>query len=66
MSALAEHHRVIAVDLPGFGDSVMPLGAAYDAQFFARSVLALMDAMGLERATWRATAWAAEWPSRRP
>ncbi len=50
VSALAEHHRVIAVDLPGFGDSVMPLGAAYDAQFFARSVLALMDAMGLERA----------------
>ncbi len=50
MSALAEHHRVIAIDLPGFGDSVKPLGAAYDAAFFARSVFALMDAMGLERA----------------
>ena len=50
VSALAEHHRVIAIDLPGFGDSVMPLGAAYDAAFFARSVFSLMDAMGLERA----------------
>ena len=50
VSALAEHHRVIAIDLPGFGDSVKPLGAAYDAAFFARSVFALMDAMGLERA----------------
>ena len=50
VSALAEHHRVIAIDLPGFGDSVKPLGAAYDAAFFARSVLSLMDAMGIERA----------------
>ena len=50
VSALAEHHRVIAIDLPGFGDSVKPLGAPYDAAFFARSVFALMDGMGLERA----------------
>jgi pimeloyl-ACP methyl ester carboxylesterase len=50
VSALAEHHRVIAIDLPGFGDSVKPLGAAYDAAFFARSVFSLMDAMGLDRA----------------
>ncbi len=50
VSALAEHNRVIAIDLPGFGDSVKPLGAAYDAAFFAGSVFALMDAMGLERA----------------
>ena len=27
---------MIAIDLPGFGDSVKPLGAAYDAPFFAR------------------------------
>ncbi|HYI35518.1 MAG TPA: alpha/beta fold hydrolase [Thermoleophilaceae bacterium] len=50
VSALAEYHRVIAIDLPGFGDSVKPVGAAYDAAFFARSVQSLMDAMGLERA----------------
>ncbi len=50
VSALAEHHRVIAIDLPGFGDSVKPLRAPYDAQYFAKSVLSVMDAMGLERA----------------
>jgi len=47
---LAPTHRVIAVDLPGFGDSSKPLGAAYDAKFFARSVTALLDELGLERA----------------
>ena len=31
IAALAESHRVIAVDLPGFGDSVKPIGAPYDA-----------------------------------
>ena len=51
LGALAPAHRVIAVDLPGFGDSVKPVLAAYDAPFFARSVVALLDALGLERAT---------------
>ena len=46
---LAPTHRVIAVDLPGFGDSSKPLGAAYDARWFARSVVALLDELGLER-----------------
>ncbi len=50
VSALAEHNRVIALDLPGFGDSVKPLRAPYNADYFARSVLALMDAMGIDRA----------------
>ncbi len=45
----AADHRVIAVDLPGFGDSDKPIGAGYDAPFFARSVVALLDALGLER-----------------
>ena len=49
LPALAATHRVIAVDLPGFGDSAKPLGASYDANFFARSVLALLDELGLER-----------------
>src|SRR4051812_31866442 len=35
LSALAEGNRVIAVDLPGFGDSHKPLTAAYDAPYFA-------------------------------
>jgi pimeloyl-ACP methyl ester carboxylesterase len=41
---------VIAVDLPGFGDSTKPLGARYDARFFARSVAAVLDGLGIERA----------------
>jgi pimeloyl-ACP methyl ester carboxylesterase len=40
---------VIAADLPGFGDSVKPIGARYDPKFFSQSVLALMDALGLEQ-----------------
>jgi pimeloyl-ACP methyl ester carboxylesterase len=51
LGALAPAHRVIALDLPGFGDSVKPVLAAYDAAFFARSVVALLDALGLERTT---------------
>jgi len=50
LAALAETHRVIAVDLPGFGDSGKPLRAPYDAPFFARSVVELLDALELGRA----------------
>jgi pimeloyl-ACP methyl ester carboxylesterase len=51
IGALADRHRVIAIDLPGFGDSDKPLGAAYDARFFARSVVSLLDALDLGRAS---------------
>ena len=51
LAALAdESHRVIAVDLPGFGDSDKPIGAAYDAPYFSRAVARVMDAMEIERA----------------
>ena len=50
IEALAPHCRLIAMDLPGFGDSVKPLGAPYDAAFFARSAIALLDALGIARA----------------
>jgi pimeloyl-ACP methyl ester carboxylesterase len=50
VAALAATHRVIALDLPGFGESGKPLGAPYDARFFAGAVIELMDALGLERA----------------
>ena len=50
VSALADEYRVIAIDLPGFGESDKPVGAPYDAPWFARSVFAAMDALGLERA----------------
>src|SRR5687768_6033731 len=50
VAALAEHFRVTAIDLPGFGDSVMPVGAAYDPPFFSDAVEALLDACEIERA----------------
>jgi pimeloyl-ACP methyl ester carboxylesterase len=42
--------RTIAVDLPGFGDSVKPLLAPYHPPFFARAMVDLMDALGIDRA----------------
>jgi pimeloyl-ACP methyl ester carboxylesterase len=50
VGALADRHRVIALDLPGFGDSDKPLLAAYDAPYFADSAVALLDELGIERA----------------
>jgi pimeloyl-ACP methyl ester carboxylesterase len=50
LAALAPHHRVLAVDLPGFGDSDKPLLARYDAPYFASAMTALLDALELERA----------------
>ena len=50
VAALADRHRVIAFDLPGFGDSAKPLSAAYDAPYFARTVTGLLDSLEIERA----------------
>ena len=50
LEALAGDFRVVAMDLPGFGDSDKPLGASYHAPFFARAVVALLDALGEDRA----------------
>jgi pimeloyl-ACP methyl ester carboxylesterase len=50
VAALAGGLRVIAVDLPGFGDSDKPLGAAYDARYFAAVVVDLLDALDIQRA----------------
>jgi pimeloyl-ACP methyl ester carboxylesterase len=50
VAALGPGYRTIAVDLPGFGDSDKPLLGAYDAPYFARSIVALLDALGLKRA----------------
>ena len=49
-AALAGRFRVVAVDLPGFGDSDKPIGAAYDARFFADAMIDLLDALELDRA----------------
>ncbi|HEY4897352.1 MAG TPA: alpha/beta fold hydrolase [Solirubrobacteraceae bacterium] len=50
VAALSGRFRVIAVDLPGFGDSEKPLGASYDAPFFARVIVDLLDALEIDRA----------------
>jgi pimeloyl-ACP methyl ester carboxylesterase len=50
VGALApQGRRMIAADLPGFGDSDKPIRARYDPKFFSQSVISLMDALGLER-----------------
>jgi pimeloyl-ACP methyl ester carboxylesterase len=48
VAALAGDFRVIAVDLPGFGDSDKPLAAAYDARYFAAVIVDLLDALDIE------------------
>jgi pimeloyl-ACP methyl ester carboxylesterase len=50
LSAMADTHRVIAIDLPGFGDSAKPIAAPYDARWFARAVVAAMDGLEIDRA----------------
>jgi pimeloyl-ACP methyl ester carboxylesterase len=50
VAALAETHRVIAMDLPGFGESDKPMLAPYDAPYFTRAVVGLMDALDIPRA----------------
>ena len=49
LSELSHDHRVLAVDLPGFGDSDKPV-RTYDPAFFARWLVAFLDAVGIERA----------------
>jgi pimeloyl-ACP methyl ester carboxylesterase len=49
LDALSPRFRTIALDLPGFGDSSKPIGAAYDARFFARACIDLLDALQLDR-----------------
>jgi pimeloyl-ACP methyl ester carboxylesterase len=46
---MEQQHRVLAVDIPGFGDSdPLPVGSSIDD--YADSVLALLDHLGLDRA----------------
>jgi len=50
IAALAPSFRTIGLDLPGFGDSYKPIGAAYHPPFFARAIVEVLDALGIERA----------------
>ena len=47
--ALAENHRVYAIDLPGFGASSKPRGA-YNAPWFAEHVFRFLDMVGEKKA----------------
>jgi pimeloyl-ACP methyl ester carboxylesterase len=49
-AAMTPQFRVVAVDLPGFGDSDKPIGAPYDPGFFAGAAIDLLDALGIDRA----------------
>ncbi len=48
--ALGGRFRMIALDLPGCGDSDKPIGAPYDPRFFAAACVDLLDALSLDRA----------------
>jgi len=51
VAALAgPRYRVVAMDLPGFGESDKPIGAPYDAGWFARSAFHTLDALGVREA----------------
>jgi pimeloyl-ACP methyl ester carboxylesterase len=50
VAALADSHRVIAFDLPGFGDSGKPIAAPYDSKWFARTAFELLDALEIDKA----------------
>lgn len=56
--ALAEHHRVVALDLKGFGWSGRPEGD-YSPDAQARLVLGLLEQRGVERASFVAHSWGA-------
>jgi pimeloyl-ACP methyl ester carboxylesterase len=56
--ALSEKHRVLALDLKGFGWTDRPEGD-YSPQAQARLVFALMDARGIDRASVVAHSWGA-------
>ncbi len=50
VAAMSGAYRVVAMDLPGFGESDKPIRAAYDAAFFARAAFDTLDALGIEAA----------------
>ena len=50
VAALADHYRVVAMDLPGFGESDKPIGAPYDSQWFARCAFDTLEKLGVDRA----------------
>lgn len=50
-AALCRDHRVLAPDLPGFGESGKPLRARYDFSFFCRWLIGFLDALLVPKAS---------------
>ena len=50
--ALADRHRVVAFDLPGWAEADKPADAPYDALWFVEQTRAVVDAAGIGRAHW--------------
>src|SRR5690349_20671534 len=48
---LSVDHRVIAIDLPGFGGSPVPVDGDITIESYAQTVIDVMDAVGIETAT---------------
>jgi pimeloyl-ACP methyl ester carboxylesterase len=49
-SHLSRRYRVHVLDLPGFGSSSKPATAPYNAKWFGKTVLGVMDELGIEQA----------------
>ena len=49
MPGIAEHRRVIALDLPGFGRSDKPLDASYSFRFHERALTRFFDSLGVHK-----------------
>ncbi|HWD85287.1 MAG TPA: alpha/beta fold hydrolase [Solirubrobacteraceae bacterium] len=58
LGPLAENHRVIAVDLRGHGWTERTAGG-YEKEQLTGDLLALLDAMGLDKVTWIGHDWGA-------
>ena len=62
MPRLVKHHRIYALDLPGYGRSAAPRGAQYSISEETAAVEAFMDRLGLQKtdlAGWSMGGWIA-------
>lgn len=48
MPQIAATHRVIALDLPGFGHSAKPLSASYSFKFFNQIISSFLEKLGIQ------------------
>jgi len=48
MPPIAERNRVLALDLPGFGESEKPVGVTYDFEFFEGAIDEFLEEQGVD------------------